>query len=89
MKTVGKNCIVYSVKKSAGYRGSGEAFAVIANEEVIKLTYVDDMVDPLTDCDMGSDNLELLASGIKKVNHYAETHASEVKGMCSCGEFCV
>lgn len=89
MKTVGKNCIVYSVKKSAGYRGCGEAFAIIDNEEVIKLTYVDELVDSLTDCDMGSENLDLLPSGITKVTHYAETHASEVKGMCSSGEFCV
>ena len=58
MKTVGKNCIVYSVKKSAGYRGCGKAFAIIDNEEVIKLTYVDDLVDSLTDCDMGSENLD-------------------------------
>jgi len=79
----------YTIKEAAGYKGAGQAFATVENEAVTKLTYIDDLIDAEQDCDMGSENLDLLPSAHKKMRDYAKKHPTEIKGMCSCTEFCV
>jgi hypothetical protein len=79
----------YQIKEVAGYRGAGQAFATVINGVVMKLTYIDDLIDAEKDCDMGSENLDLLPSAYKKISDYAKQHPTEIKGMCSCTEFCV
>jgi hypothetical protein len=82
----------YKLNENAGYKGCGPAFAKIERDVVIQLTTIDSLVscedyDYAADDDPAGDQLN--ATGEAKVQLFAEEHSELVKGMCSCGEFCV
>ena len=75
------------VSTSAGYKGCGGAFAKIQENLVTDLIYADALLDAEKDCDLSSENMDILLSGRKKIEAFAKAHPDLIYGMCSCGEF--
>ena len=84
----------YAVSKNSSYKGCGEALAEIVRGDVVGLNYIDDIVSYKDYANVSDDeNPCILPSGEDKVRAFIDIQKDNgrtlVRGMCSCGQFCV
>jgi len=83
----------YNIATTAGYKGCGQAFAQIANNVVMQLTYINDLL-AADDWDYAVDDNDPMGDvpnvkGEQKIATFLKQNPELTRGMCSCWKFCV
>jgi len=81
---------IYKVLKTA-YKGCGEAFGHLDNNNVItELHYIDQMLNyDDGDIDRGTEDLLPTTKGLAKIEVFAREHLNWLRGVCSRHQFIV